>query len=268
MIKFLIIGDVVGRYGRRTLSLSLERARSMYNPDVVMLNGENLAGGFGITKKIYYQLIDDFKIDCITMGNHWLDKKDILNFIDKTDNLILPLNMKNIPNKSYGYKILKTKGKNYAVINLCGKSFMKEQIDDPFCAVEDVLNQLPSDIKMILVDMHAETTSEKQAMGHFLSGRASVVYGTHSHVPTSDERILNKTTGFITDIGLTGAYDSIIGMKTSKVLKRYLTGEKTKLEPAKKDPWFCALLAEIDPLSGYCTKIKRILWKLGEIGLL
>ena len=258
MIKVLAIGDVVGRPGRQALSKGLELAREQHNPDFVIVNGENIAGGFGITKKIFDELIGSMAIDCVTTGNHWMDKKDIYEFRDHP-RIVLPANMSNVDEPSKGLRLLETKsGIRVAVMNLLGKVFMKGENSSPFDMAEKMLDLVPSYCKIRLLDMHAEATSEKQGIAQHFAGRISAVYGTHSHVPTADERILKNYTGFVTDLGMTGPYDSVIGIDAVAAVRRMRTGEKKNFEPAKGDLWFYGMLFEINEQTGACHGVHRL----------
>jgi len=266
--KILAVGDVVGKAGRKALVKGLEHARRLYNPNIVIINGENVAGGFGITKKIYDELTKKLAIDCITNGNHWYAKREIYTFLKDAKKLLLPANMKNVESESLGCKVFETSdGTSYAVINLIGNTFMHQDNFNLFETAGRLLDRLPQTVRIRIVDIHAEATSEKQGLAHMLSGKVSLVFGTHSHVPTADERILDQKTGFITDVGLTGSYDSVIGMRKDWAIKRMLTGEKHKLEPAKGDLWFCAIIVDIDEKTGLCTEIKRLRWELNKMDL-
>lgn len=265
MSRILAIGDVMGKPGRRCLEGLLGRAREELSPDIVLVNGENAAGGFGLTKKIYDQFVGPLAIDCVTMGNHWADKREIYQFMDSADRLVLPANMANVENEAAGLKILRAKsGVEFAVINVLGRAFMHGENRCPFRAAERLLDQVPERVKIRVVDVHAEATSEKQGIAWHLAGRVSLVYGTHSHVPTADERVLGGTTGFCTDLGMTGPYDSVIGIRKEASILRLMSGEKKKWEPATGDPWLYAVLAEVDDASGRCTAIRRVKWPLQE----
>ncbi len=266
MIKVFAIGDVVGRAGRKAIEKSIGLIKKRYKPDILLLNGENSAGGFGITKKIFHQFTEEWGFDCITTGNHWHDKKEIIPFIPEAERLLVPGNMENVADETAGLKILtSTTGVKFAVINLIGKAFMHDGNRNPFQAASRLVAKIPENVKVRIVDMHAEASSEKAGMAYFLRSKVSLVYGTHSHVPTADERILSGGTGFVTDLGLTGSYDSIIGMEPKAALKRMLTSKKARLEPAKDNPWLCGITAEIDENSGYCKKIDRVCLKLNDI---
>jgi len=266
MIKILCFGDIMGKPGRQALTRALQRAREELQPDIVLINGENAAGGFGITEKIYHQFVDTLGISCITTGNHWHDKREIINFLPQADRMVVPANMMNVENIHKGFALLETPGGlPYAVINLIGKSFMHPDNRNPFHAAEQILKHIPERVKIRIVDMHAEATSEKQGMGQFLTGRVSLVYGTHSHVPTADERILPEGTGFITDIGMTGPYDSVIGIRKDAALHRMVTGEKKNFEPAVHNLWATFILAQVDPQTGRCHQLDRFRWELPQI---
>lgn len=266
MIRIVAIGDVMGKAGRVCLTKCLPLIKQKWQPELIIANGENAAGGFGLTKKIFKQFTENLGIHCVTTGNHWMDKKEIYEFMDDSPNLLIPANMANVDREEQGYSILTSpSGIRYAVVNLVGKAFMKEGNRNPLEIAQRIFAKIPDSVKIRIVDMHAEATSEKQAMGHLLTGRASLVYGTHSHVPTADERIFGGFTGFITDIGMTGAYDSVIGIDKNASIQRLMTGEAKKFEPAEKDPWFCFIVAEITPQTGQCTNITRHCWKLNEL---
>ena len=265
MTVVLAIGDVMGKAGRRCLERLLPRARAEFKPDLVIANGENAAGGFGLTKKIYDEFVGPLGIDCVTMGNHWHDKREIYEYGPSAERLVLPANMANVDREESGMRIIYTKGGTpFAAINVVGKAFMYGENRCPFKAVDRLLDRVPSHVKIRIVDMHAEATSEKQGMGWYLKGRASLVYGTHSHVPTADERILGGETGFVTDLGMTGGYGSVIGIKKEAAIHRLLTGEKKKFEPATEDPWFYAIIADLDDSTGRCRGIQRLKWPLDD----
>ncbi len=249
----------MGKAGRNCLDQLLKPIRAEYQPDIVLINGENAAGGFGITHKIYEQFVQTMAIDCITMGNHWSDKREIIGLFDRLDKMVLPGNMANVSDERHGLKILQgPNGVSFAVINLIGLAFMKGENRPIFPTLERLLSHIPASVKIRIIDMHAEATSEKQALAWHVAGRASLVYGTHSHVPTADERILKGHTGFVTDLGMTGSYDSVIGIRMDSAIQRFITGQKHKFEPATENPWLMAILADIDDDTGQCRTIKRI----------
>ena len=266
MIKVLAIGDVVGKVGRQALFKALPKIRQQLAPDIVIVNGENAAGGLGITPKILQQFLEKLEIDCVTTGDHWHDKRDIHKVLDSTQRLVIPGNMYNVEKASYGYKILETRaGIAYAVVNVVGNVFMNADNRNLFLYLEDVFKLIPGNVRVRIVDVHAEATSEKQGVGRFLTGQASLVFGSHTHVPTADERILDGQTGYVTDLGMTGPYDSVIGMKTETALARMKDGEKRRYESATQDPWVPFIIAEIDETTGRCQAITRHRWESAEL---
>lgn len=267
MIKVVAIGDVVGRAGRQAVERCLPIVREKFDPEFVILNGENSAGGFGLTEKIYKRYIDELGIDAITSGNHWADKRDIIPRLRELDRLILPVNMLNAQGLNPGVRVIRSKRNpvQIAVANMTGKAFMHPDNSCPYETIDKLSLMIPDTVKVRILDLHAEATSEKQGMGRYLVGRFSLVYGTHSHVPTADDRILGGYTGFLTDIGMTGAYESVIGMDISRSIERQRTGKKVMMEPAENDPWMCFLIATIDEKTGRCEKVERNVWRLSEM---
>lgn len=265
MTVILAMGDIMGKAGRRCLDTLLPKLRAEFKPDIVIANGENAAGGFGMTEKIYKDFVDSYGIDCVMMGNHWHDKREIYDYFPRAEKMVLPANMANVEREEMGLKILTAQnGTRFAAINLLGKAFMHGENRCPFKAVDKLLSHVPPAVKIRIVDMHAEASSEKQAMGWHCTGRASLVYGTHTHVPTADERVLGGKTGFLTDLGMTGGYDSVIGIRKDAAIARLVSGEKRKWEPATGDPWLTAVVAEIDDQTGWCKGVKRLRWELSE----
>jgi len=256
MIKVLFIGDIIGKFGREITKELLPELRKKYSPTFVVINGENSAHGYGITEKIYHELMD-LKVDAITMGNHIWDKKELANTIEHFPLMVRPANYpEGVPGKTH--LVIEKNGLKLGILNLLGRTFMPA-VDCPFQAVDKYLPLLQKETKTILVDIHAEATSEKAALGWYIDGRASMVLGTHTHVMTADERVLPQGTGFLTDVGMVGAKDSIIGMKRDQILKRFVTQMPEKFEPMDDGPSiFNAILIEIDPASGKCLKITRI----------
>lgn len=219
-MKILIIGDIVGNSGVKKVKEVLPTYKKQNNMDFVIANGENSADGMGITKKIY----DDLKkcgVDMVTMGNHTWGKKEIFNFIED-ESIIRPANYpSNVP--GVGYRIKECNGKKIAVINLIGRVDLNVLSENPFLKADEILCEIQKKADIIIVDFHAEATAEKIAMGYYLDGRVTTVFGTHTHVQTADEKILENGTGYITDIGMTGPRKSVIGMETSVSIKRFLT---------------------------------------------
>jgi len=263
-VRILFIGDVVGRSGRAIVSERLPKLVRDWKLDLVIVNGENAAGGFGITESIYQDFIDA-GADAITLGNHAWDQKEALVFIERAPRLIRPLNYPaGTPGR--GVAMIDTKSGGQAlVINAMGRVFM-DPLDDPFAAVDRELAACPlkRGADAIVIDMHAETTSEKQAMGHFLDGRASVVIGTHTHAPTADQRILPGGTAFVSDVGMTGDYDSVIGMAKDEPIGRFLRKIATsKFEAAMGPSTLCGLAVETDDASGLAKKVGAV--RLGGV---
>jgi metallophosphoesterase (TIGR00282 family) len=258
-MRLLFIGDIVGRSGRTVVTDRLPGLVRDWKLDCVVINGENAAGGFGITEAIYQELIDA-GADAITLGNHAWDQREALVFIERAPRLIRPINYPpGTPGR--GIVMFDTRaGARVLVINAMGRVFM-DPLDDPFAAIERELSACPlkAAADAILVDMHAETTSEKQAMGHFCDGRASLVVGTHTHVQTADHRILAGGTAFITDAGMTGDHDSVIGMNKAEPLQRFTRRlPSAKFEPASGPATLCGVAVEIDDASGLGRRIAPV----------
>jgi len=241
-MKFLCIGDVIGRTGRNALKRFLPEVKEKYQPDFIVLNGENAAGGFGLTKKVYDELLS-MGIDVITSGNHIFDKKEITQFIDQEEKLLRPANY---PPQALGrgYGIYEKNGKKIAVINLMGRVFMGIPLDCPFRKFDEIYEKVKDEADYIIVDFHAEATSEKTAFGYYVDGRADIVFGTHSHVATADEMILPKGTAYITDVGLTGPKYSVIGMKIEEPIQKFITGMPVKYDVAKGPLIFQAIFVK------------------------
>jgi len=246
-MRILFIGDIVGRSGRAALLSRLPGLIAEWKLDLVVVNGENAAGGFGITETIYNEFVEA-GADAITLGNHAWDQREALVFIERAPRLIRPLNY---PAGTPGRGAAMVEAKNgtrVLVINVMGRIFM-DPLDDPFAAIDRELTACPlgPGADAIVVDFHGEATSEKQAMGFFCDGRASLVVGTHTHVPTADHRILPHGTAFISDVGMTGDFDSVIGMSKDEPLNRFLRKiPSSKFEPATGQATLCALAVETD----------------------
>jgi 2',3'-cyclic-nucleotide 2'-phosphodiesterase len=258
-MRILFIGDVVGRSGRSVVLQNLPRLRRDWSLDFVVVNGENAAGGFGITEAIYHELLDA-GADVLTGGNHSWDQKEALVFIERAPRLLRPVNFPpGTPGR--GVALIETRsGARVLVVNAMGRIFM-DPLDDPFAALERELAAcaLKRTADAIIVDIHAEATSEKQAMGHFCDGRASLVVGTHTHVPTADHQILPRGTAFISDVGMTGDYDSVIGMDKDEPLTRFLRKiPGARFEPAMGEATLCALAVETDDASGLARRIAAV----------
>jgi len=263
-MRILFIGDIVGRSGRTIVNERLPSLIKDWKLDLVVINGENAAGGFGITEVIYNELIDA-GADAITLGNHAWDQREALVFIERAPRLVRPINYpKGTPGR--GAALVDTKnGKRALVINAMGRVFM-DAMDDPFAAVEREIEACPlkSGADAIIVDMHCEATSEKQSMGYYVDGRVSLVVGTHTHVQTSDHRIMPGRTAFVSDVGMTGDFDSCIGMNKDEPLNRFLRKlPGSKFEAAGGPATLCALAVETDDKTGLAVKVGAV--RLGGI---
>jgi hypothetical protein len=268
-VKILFVGDVFGSVGRHIVREHLPHVMETQQIDLLVINGENAAGGFGITPALADELFD-MGAHVITTGNHVWDKKEIFEYMDvppgshvRGRRVLRPANYA-VGTPGFGlYEGELPTGQPYAVINLQGRVFMSS-CDDPFRKADELLARIEknSRARVVLVDLHAEASSEKAALGWYLDGRVTAVLGTHTHVPTADERILHNGTAYQTDVGMSGPYDSVIGVETELVLKRFLTGMPGKFEAAKGNPKMCAALIECDGGTGRATGIRRLM--LGE----
>ncbi len=259
-MKILVAGDVVGKTGRKILTQGLEYLRTNNEFDLIVVNIENAAAGFGVTPEIANKLLD-VGVDVLTSGNHIWDKKEILNYLDTEPRLLRPANYPHSCPGTGSVIMTTNRGVKIAVINLQGRVFMP-LIDCPFQAIDRELNALKGKTDLIIVDLHGEATSEKMALGWHLDGRVSAVVGTHTHVPTADERIMPKGTAYITDLGMCGSYDSVIGIEPETSLPRFLKAMPTRFEPATSNPWMCGVTIDIDENTGLATDINR--FKLTE----
>ena len=254
-MKILAIGDIVGNCGIKKLKSELKKIITEKNIDFVIVNGENSAEGMGITEKNFNDILAE-KVDVITMGNHTWGKKDIFKFINHPK-LIRPANYPaGVQGK--GYNIYECKNKKIAVINLIGRAGMNVLSENPFLIAKDIVEKIKNNVDMIFVDFHAEATAEKIAMGHYLDGKVTAVYGTHTHVQTADEQILEKGTGYITDIGMTGPKHSVIGMDISASIKRFETTLPERYKIAVGENIFNGVIFDVDESTNKVTKIERI----------
>lgn len=255
-LNILVFGDIIGKAGRRVLDDHLPRLIDEHQADFVIANGENLAAGFGITAKTADEMFN-LGVHVLTNGNHCWDQREFMLFIEREERCIRPLNFsEHAPGR--GLTIQETAaGHRIAVLNVIGQVFMGPW-DCPFTAVDQALMQVPDDVAAIIVDVHAEATSEKMAMGWYLNGRASFVYGTHTHVPTCDETIRPKGTAYQTDIGMTGNYQSIIGMRVEGALKRMTERLPQRFEAIERGASIFATLVTVDSSTRKATRIRRI----------
>ncbi|MBE0428502.1 MAG: TIGR00282 family metallophosphoesterase [Thermoleophilia bacterium] len=253
-MRILFISDVFGRPGREALMARLPDLQERYSPDFLVANGENAAGGAGITRKISNKLLGA-GVDVITTGNHVWKQKDIYPFMDENDRIVRPANY--LPaNPGRGWTVREKHDQKLAVVNLCGNLYIGAP-RGAFQTVDEVLREIPADVRHILVDMHAEATSEKVAMGYYLDGRVTAVIGTHTHVQTADEKLLPGGTAYITDAGMTGPFDSVIGVKKDIILKRFLTQMPVRFEVAEEDVRIEGVFVEADA-RGRATVIERV----------
>jgi metallophosphoesterase (TIGR00282 family) len=263
-MRILFVGDIVGRSGRTIIYERLPKLVRDWKLDLVVANGENAAGGFGITESIYRELLDA-GVDTVTLGNHAWDQKEALVFIERAPRLVRPINY---PAGTPGRGAAMIEAKNGAhvlVVNAMGRIFM-EPLDDPFVAIDHELTACPlrSGADAIIVDFHGEATSEKQSMAYFCDGRASLVVGTHTHVPTADLRILAGGTAYMSDVGMTGDFDSVIGMAKDEPLQRFLRRVSTaRFEPANGPATLCAVAVETDAASGLAARVGAV--RLGGV---
>ena len=254
-MKILTVGDLVGTVGLKKFEKEYKAIKEKENIDFSIVNAENVAEGMGITEKAFKTLLD-LKVDCVTMGNHTWAKKDIFNFIDNPK-LIRPANYsRNNPGK--GYQIFHCKDKKIAVINLIGRVTMNVLSENPFTVAEDIIEKIKNHVDMIVIDFHAEATAEKLALAYFLDGKVTIVYGTHTHVQTADEMIMKNGTGYITDIGMTGPKESVIGMNKDASIKRFLTSLPERYKIAENDAKLNGCIFEIDDETCRVTNIKRV----------
>ena len=254
-MKILAVGDLIGSAGVRKLKNTLSKLREQEKIDFVIVNGENSAEGMGITEKNFHDILAE-KVDVITMGNHTWGKKDIFKFIDHPK-LIRPANYtKGVVGK--GYNIYNCKDKKIAVINLIGRVDMNVLSDNPFIIAKELVEKLQNQVDIIIIDFHAEATAEKIALGYYLDGKVTAIYGTHTHVQTADETILEKGTGYITDIGMTGPKKSVIGMDVSASIKRFETTLPERYRIATGECIFNGVIFDIDDKTNKVKEIKRI----------
>lgn len=256
-MKILFIGDIAGKLGRKAVAHVLPGLKKKKEIDLVIANGENASHGFGILRK-HYDELREYGIDLITLGNHAWDKRETLSYIDEVGGLLRPLNLPpGTPGQ--GTAILEKNGIQIGFVTLIGRIFMNEGADCPFRAAEKAVERLKKSCTVVIAEIHAEATSEKKAMGYFLSGKVSAVLGSHTHTQTADESILDGTTAYLTDAGMTGPYDSVLGMRKEIIIKRFLDALPSKFEIQEEGPGlFSAVLVEVDENTGQALFIERI----------
>lgn len=255
-MKLLFIGDIIGRVGRVATRALLPNIVSRYKIDAVIANGENVAGGFGITESTAFELFT-MGVQAITTGNHVWDKKETVEYIPREPRILRPLNFPPGVPGAGSYLLKLPDGQQLGVMNVAGRTFM-QSLDCPFRTAQAEVERLRAITPNILIDFHAEATSEKIAFGHYMDGKVSAVVGTHTHVQTADEEILAGGTAYITDVGMTGPVNSVIGIDREQIVSRFLTQMPRKFEVASGKALFCAVVIEIDPATGKSSAIQRL----------
>lgn len=259
-MKLLFVGDVVAGIGRRALATVLPALREEHQPDFVIVNGENAAGGVGITRKTAQELLE-LGVDAITLGNHTYRHREVYQYLDNEPRIVRPANFpKGSPGR--GHTVVESNGLRLGVINLSGQVFL-EAVRSPFAEADAALAELRGATDAVLVDMHAEVTSEKVALGWYLDGRVMACVGTHTHVATADARVLPGGTAYITDVGMTGPRGGVIGVKKELAIERFLTLTHVRFETSTEDPWLNAVLVEGNS-DGRATSIRQLLMPAGE----
>lgn len=255
-MKFLFIGDIFAKPGRQVLANRLEKLKSIYKWDVCIANAENAAGGKGINYRTAQEIFES-GVDTITLGNHTWARRETFNFIDSCSKIVRPSNYsKGVPGK--GKIIFEKNGVKIGIINLIGRVYMDSFAECPFQTADRDISILRQQCKIIIVDFHAEATSEKLALAYYLDGRVSAVIGTHTHVQTSDEKILENKTAYISDVGMTGPADGVIGVEKTQVIQKFMTGLPVYFEPAKGRTCLNAVMIDIDENTGHARDIVRI----------
>ena len=263
MTRLLFIGDIVGRPGRDLVRRGTAALREYHQVDLVIANAENAAAGFGITRELGEQILDA-GVDVMTSGNHIWDKKEALDYIGIEPRLLRPANFPAGAPGNGSYVARTEAGVSVGVVNVMGRVFMLN-IDDPFAVVLREIEKVRQRARIVFVDFHAEATSEKVAMGWHLDGKVTAVVGTHTHVQTADERLLPKGTAYLTDVGMTGPHDSVIGVEIEAALGRFLTAMPTRFETAAGNPRLNAVVVEADDETGRATEIERVSYSMDEI---
>ncbi|HKQ29833.1 MAG TPA: TIGR00282 family metallophosphoesterase [Burkholderiales bacterium] len=263
-MKLLFIGDVMGEPGLRAVRAHVSRLREHTPLDLVVANAENVAGGNGVTPDTAKALFDA-GVDVLTNGNHAWDKREALEYIRSEPRLLRPYNYPDGTPGEGWFVATAASDQKVGILNLLGTTFMEPKLSCAFRTADQALARKPEDVKLVFVDMHAETTSEKMALAWYLDGRVSAVVGTHTHIPTADERILPKGTGYLTDVGMTGCYDSVIGLKVEQSLERFVKKLPARFEVAQGEGELCAALLDLDEATGRCRRVERVRLKESEI---
>jgi metallophosphoesterase (TIGR00282 family) len=263
-MNILCIGDVVGKPGRQAVEGLLQGLKAEFDIDLVIVNAENAAGGSGITSKLAKQFFD-MGCDVLTMGDHVWDQKELEEYLSEEKFLLRPANFPSgAPGVGWCIKTT-AKGNKVGVVNLLGRVFMRYYVECPFRALDGIIEEIRKETPVIIVDMHAEATSEKVAIGHYADGRVSGLFGTHTHIQTADDSILSGGTAYITDLGMTGPYDSVIGQKKENIIKRFLSGLPLKFYVAEGDVQLCGIVIEVDEKTGKARKMTRLQRKMGSL---
>jgi len=256
-MNILCVGDIVGRPGREVFTKAIAPLKAAHGIDVVIANAENASGGAGLVPRAAKELFAA-GADVLTLGDHTWDKKEIYPYLQEQPNIIRPDNFPpGAPGRGWCIVEVAT-GVKVGVINLLGRTFMRYNVDCPFRAFDKALEEIRRQTPVIVVDIHAETTSEKNALGHYADGKVTVVFGTHTHIQTADEKILPKKTAYITDVGMTGPYDSVIGQQKERIIQRFLTSMPHKFEVALGDAVLHGILVDVDEITGQARRIVRI----------
>lgn len=262
-MNILCVGDVVGKPGRDALEKGLVELRDKYRLDFVVVNSENAAGGAGLTSTIAKQFMG-WGCDVLTLGDHVWDQKELEPFLSETTRVIRPANFPDgAPGVGWCVQTAHN-GRKVGVINLLGRTFMRHQVECPFRYLKNIVEEIKKETPVIIVDFHAETTSEKVAMGHFIDGEVSVLFGTHTHVQTADETVLDKGTAYITDVGMSGPYDSVIGQEKEKIIQKFITSRPIQFQVAKLKTKLCGIMVNIDEKNGKAQKIERVQFSLPD----
>jgi metallophosphoesterase (TIGR00282 family) len=256
-LRILCLGDIVGRPGRQVVHQRLPGLVREHQVDLVIANAENIAGGSGITTNLFHK-IRSYGVDVVTLGDHVYKKADIIPTMQTSERIVRPANLASTAAGRTFTVVTTNSGVSVAVFCVLGRIFMNLPSDDPFAAVDRVLNQLPRHVKVCVCDIHAEASSEKVALGHWLDGRCSLMFGTHTHIPTADAKILPGGSAFISDLGMCGPYDSVLGRRKDRVVKFMTTNMPQPFDVATGDVRLCGALAEIDPDTGRALSIERI----------
>ncbi len=256
-LRILALGDVVGRPGRTVVHQKLAGIVRQRQVDLVVCNAENIAGGSGITANLFNK-IRSYGVDVVTLGDHIYKRLDIVQTLQSSERIVRPANLASTAAGRMFTVIQTNSGHSVAVFSIMGRIFMNTPVDDPFAAADRVIKSLPDKVKFIVCDIHAETTSEKGALGHYLDGRVSMIFGTHTHIPTADAKVLPGGTAFITDVGMCGPYDSVLGRRKDRVVKHMTTNMPHPFDVATGDVRMCGAIAEIDETTGKAISMERI----------